>query len=156
MTTVPGAIVSMNDSSTALVLPRSCELVGIRDQLRTVIFLYSRQRTPFSKNFYQSVKHENETFTSFFSCHFVFSLYECELKGPQSLVRTWSVGPASGSPSKIPAASSLGETAVDFDFITPTLKQDIDIKDIEVQSIKFFNNPFIFKRKRGTRITLAS
>ncbi|XP_046738540.1 nuclear pore complex protein Nup88 [Diprion similis] len=60
-----------------------------------------------------------------------FNLYECEPNGKQSLIKTWTVGPAFSSPSKIPGAASLGETAVDFDFATPTLRPGIDAKDIQ-------------------------
>lgn len=53
-----------------------------------------------------------------------FCLYECELGGAPRLVKCWKVGRApSSSPSKIPDFTSLGETAVDFDFATPTLRK---------------------------------
>lgn len=53
------------------------------------------------------------------------SLYECELGSTPRLIKSWKVGRApSGSPSsKIPDFVSLGEIAVDFDFVTPTLKK---------------------------------
>nr|XP_034171113.1 nuclear pore complex protein Nup88 [Osmia lignaria] len=51
-----------------------------------------------------------------------FRLYECEVGNTPRLVKCWKVGRKPfGSPSKIPDFSSLGDTAVDFDFATPTL-----------------------------------
>ncbi|EFN85322.1 Nuclear pore complex protein Nup88 [Harpegnathos saltator] len=54
-----------------------------------------------------------------------FRLYECELGGAPRLVKCWKVGraPSSSPPRKIPDFTSLGEIAVDFDFVTPTLKK---------------------------------
>ncbi|XP_018337042.1 PREDICTED: nuclear pore complex protein Nup88 [Trachymyrmex septentrionalis] len=53
-----------------------------------------------------------------------FRLYECDLGDAPRLVKCWKVGRApSSSPSKIPDFTSLGETAVDFDFATPTLRK---------------------------------
>ncbi|XP_076181776.1 nuclear pore complex protein Nup88 isoform X2 [Ptiloglossa arizonensis] len=53
-----------------------------------------------------------------------FRLYECELGSTPRLVKYWKVGRMpSSSPSKIPDFSSLGDTAVDFDFATPTLRK---------------------------------
>ncbi|KAL7307671.1 hypothetical protein TKK_0000353 [Trichogramma kaykai] len=56
----------------------------------------------------------------------IFLLYECELGGAgPKLVRTWKVGPSMHSPaSKVPSFAALGDTAVDFDFATPSLRQD--------------------------------
>lgn len=49
-------------------------------------------------------------------------MYECELGNKPRLIRSWKVGRVPfGSPSKIPDFTSLGDTAVDFDFATPTL-----------------------------------
>ncbi|XP_043276601.1 nuclear pore complex protein Nup88 isoform X2 [Venturia canescens] len=60
-----------------------------------------------------------------------FQLYECELGSSPRLMRTWKVGPTPlASPSKyMPTIESLGETAVDFDFATPTLKTENDGKE---------------------------
>ncbi|XP_076645956.1 nuclear pore complex protein Nup88 [Halictus rubicundus] len=53
-----------------------------------------------------------------------FCLYECEQGNPPRLIKSWKVGRTHfGSPSKIPDFSALGETAVDFDFATPTLRK---------------------------------
>ena len=53
-----------------------------------------------------------------------FRLYECELGSTPKLIKSWRVGRMPyGSPSKIPNFSSLGDTAVDFDFATPTLRK---------------------------------
>ncbi|XP_076245766.1 nuclear pore complex protein Nup88 [Calliopsis andreniformis] len=53
-----------------------------------------------------------------------FRLYECDLGSPPKLLKSWKVGRMPyGSPSKIPDFSSLGDTAVDFDFATPTLRK---------------------------------
>lgn len=73
----------------------------------------------------------------------LYRLYNCELNGSQTLVKTWSVGPPSGSPLKIPTHASLGETAVDFDFATPTIKPDIDTKNVKVRSTNTFFTAFI-------------
>lgn len=59
-------------------------------------------------------------------------LYECEIGDAPKLMRTWKVGPSIQSPSKIPNFASLGDTAVDFDFATPTVKHDNN-KEIEVK-----------------------
>ncbi|XP_046589711.1 nuclear pore complex protein Nup88 [Neodiprion lecontei] len=64
-----------------------------------------------------------------------FNLYECEPNGGQSLIKTWTVGPAFSSPAKIPSPASLGETAVDFDFATPTLRPEIDRKDTQSKDV---------------------
>ncbi|XP_031828609.1 nuclear pore complex protein Nup88 [Nomia melanderi] len=53
-----------------------------------------------------------------------FCLYECELGSPPRRVKYWKIGRKPyNSPSKIPDFSSLGDTAVDFDFATPTLRK---------------------------------
>ncbi|KOC65343.1 Nuclear pore complex protein Nup88 [Habropoda laboriosa] len=52
-----------------------------------------------------------------------FRLYECELGDKPKVVKCWKVGRVPfSSPSKIPDFSSLGDTAVDFDFATPALR----------------------------------
>ncbi|XP_047367265.1 nuclear pore complex protein Nup88 [Vespa velutina] len=56
----------------------------------------------------------------------IFRLYECEINKSPILIKSWKVGrsPISGgSPSNIPNFVSLGDTAVDFDFATPTLRR---------------------------------
>lgn len=58
-------------------------------------------------------------------------LYECEIGNAAKIIKTWKVGPTVHSPSKIPNIASLGETAVDFDFSSPTVKNDYDM-DINV------------------------
>lgn len=63
---------------------------------------------------------------------YFFRLYECDVGDTPRLMRTWKVGPTVHSPSKIPNFTSLGDSAVDFDFATPLVKQDYD-KDIEVR-----------------------
>ncbi|XP_012253923.2 nuclear pore complex protein Nup88 [Athalia rosae] len=68
-----------------------------------------------------------------------FHLYECGINGSQSLIRTWNVGQAPCSPSKIPSSASVGEDAVDFDFVTPTLKPEIDAKNIEINNVEWNN-----------------
>ena len=62
-------------------------------------------------------------------------MYECEIGDEPKMVRTWKVG-RSQSPSKMPILASLGETAVDFDFATPTIKQDSDL-EIKVNTRKW-------------------
>nr|XP_003702612.1 PREDICTED: nuclear pore complex protein Nup88 [Megachile rotundata] len=53
-----------------------------------------------------------------------FRLYKCEVGNAPRLLKSWKVGRVPyGSPSKIPDFSSLGDTAVDFDFATPTLRK---------------------------------
>ncbi|KAK0159597.1 hypothetical protein PV327_010693 [Microctonus hyperodae] len=54
----------------------------------------------------------------------IFQLYDCELGNTPKLVKIWKIGPTpSLSPRKnIPTIESLGETGVDFDFVTPTIK----------------------------------
>ncbi|KAK2580825.1 hypothetical protein KPH14_005907 [Odynerus spinipes] len=53
-----------------------------------------------------------------------FRLYECEINRTPRLIKSWKVGPTpSTSPSKIPNFAALGDTAVDFDFATPTLRK---------------------------------
>ncbi|XP_076640324.1 nuclear pore complex protein Nup88 isoform X1 [Colletes latitarsis] len=53
-----------------------------------------------------------------------FRLYECELGSTPRLIKCWKVGRMPlGSPSKLPDFASLGDTAVDFDFATPTLRK---------------------------------
>ncbi|CAK9821429.1 Nuclear pore complex protein Nup88 [Anthophora retusa] len=53
-----------------------------------------------------------------------FRLYECELDNKPKVIKTWKVGRVPfTSPSKIPDFTSLGDTAVDFDFATPTLRK---------------------------------
>ncbi|XP_011873119.1 PREDICTED: nuclear pore complex protein Nup88 [Vollenhovia emeryi] len=63
-----------------------------------------------------------------------FRLYECELGGAPRLIKRWKVGRGpSNSPSKIPDFTSLGETAVDFDFVTPTLRKPEIFADKSVE-----------------------
>ncbi|XP_014296853.1 nuclear pore complex protein Nup88 [Microplitis demolitor] len=52
-----------------------------------------------------------------------FQLFECPLGNKPKLIKNWKVGPTPMlSPSKtLPNIESLGETAVDFDFSTPTI-----------------------------------
>lgn len=57
-------------------------------------------------------------------CRLRFRLYECEIDEGPRLKRTWKVGPSGPSPSKIPSFAALGETAVDFDFASPSVKQE--------------------------------
>ncbi|XP_033329725.1 nuclear pore complex protein Nup88 [Megalopta genalis] len=53
-----------------------------------------------------------------------FCLYECEIGNSPKLIKSWKVGRTPfGSPLKIPDFTSLGDTAVDFDFVTPTLRK---------------------------------
>ncbi|OXU27941.1 hypothetical protein TSAR_010338, partial [Trichomalopsis sarcophagae] len=66
----------------------------------------------------------------------IFQLYECELGDSPKLTRSWKVGPSLHSPSKVPNFMSLGDTAVDFDFATPTAKQDGD-KEIDVNKVSW-------------------
>ncbi|KAG5336411.1 NUP88 protein, partial [Acromyrmex charruanus] len=66
-----------------------------------------------------------------------FRLYECDLGDAPRLVKCWKVGRApSSSPSKIPDFTSLGETAVDFDFATPTLRKPEMFVDKNTDEIK--------------------
>ncbi|XP_018374219.1 PREDICTED: nuclear pore complex protein Nup88 [Trachymyrmex cornetzi] len=66
-----------------------------------------------------------------------FRLYECDLGDAPRLVKCWKVGRApSSSPSKIPDFTSLGETAVDFDFATPTLRKPEMFVDKNTNEIK--------------------
>ncbi|EZA58852.1 Nuclear pore complex protein Nup88 [Ooceraea biroi] len=66
-----------------------------------------------------------------------FRLYECEVGNAPRLIKCWKVGRApSGSPSKIPDFTSLGETAVDFDFATPTLKKPEMFADKNLDEVK--------------------
>ncbi|XP_018045895.1 PREDICTED: nuclear pore complex protein Nup88 [Atta colombica] len=66
-----------------------------------------------------------------------FRLYECDLGDAPRLVKCWKVGRApSSSPSKIPDFTSLGETAVDFDFATPTLRKPEMFVDKNIDEIK--------------------
>ncbi|XP_011161716.1 nuclear pore complex protein Nup88 [Solenopsis invicta] len=66
-----------------------------------------------------------------------FRLYECELGNAPRLVKCWKVGRVpSSSPSKIPDFTSLGETAVDFDFATPTLRKPEMFTDKSPDKIK--------------------
>ncbi|XP_014468354.1 PREDICTED: nuclear pore complex protein Nup88 [Dinoponera quadriceps] len=66
-----------------------------------------------------------------------FRLYDCELGGAPRLVKCWKVGRApSCSPRKIPDFTSLGETAVDFDFVTPTLKKAELFADKNIDEVK--------------------
>ncbi|XP_078038359.1 nuclear pore complex protein Nup88-like [Augochlora pura] len=67
-----------------------------------------------------------------------FCLYECEVGKSPKLVKSWKIGrtPLS-SPSKIPDFTCLGEAAVDFDFVTPSLREPEmfsgkDIKNVAV------------------------
>ncbi|XP_015177181.1 PREDICTED: nuclear pore complex protein Nup88 isoform X2 [Polistes dominula] len=55
----------------------------------------------------------------------IFRLYECEINGTPKLVKSWKVGrtPMTSTRSKVPNFASLGDTAVDFDFATPTLRK---------------------------------
>ncbi|XP_063975939.1 nuclear pore complex protein Nup88 [Diachasmimorpha longicaudata] len=57
-----------------------------------------------------------------------FQLYECEIGETPKLIRNWKVGPTPpiSSTKFIANVESLGETAVDFDFATPTMKFDDD------------------------------
>ncbi|KAJ8681137.1 hypothetical protein QAD02_016924 [Eretmocerus hayati] len=66
----------------------------------------------------------------------IFQLYECEIGEMPKMTRTWKVGPSSHSPSKIPNLVALGDTAVDFDFVTPSVKQDGE-KEIDVDKISW-------------------
>ncbi|XP_024942757.1 nuclear pore complex protein Nup88 [Cephus cinctus] len=51
-------------------------------------------------------------------------LFESEVGSEPKLIRNWNIGMSrSGSPSKIPSFEDLGDTAVDFDFTTPTVKK---------------------------------
>ncbi|XP_026668157.1 nuclear pore complex protein Nup88-like [Ceratina calcarata] len=53
-----------------------------------------------------------------------FRLYECELGNRPRLVKCWKIGRVPfSSPSKLPDFTSLGDTAIDFDFATPTLRK---------------------------------
>ncbi|XP_067208028.1 nuclear pore complex protein Nup88 [Linepithema humile] len=66
-----------------------------------------------------------------------FRLYECELGGAPRLIKCWKVGRTpSDSPSKIPDFTSLGETAVDFDFVTPTLRKPEMFANMGIDEIK--------------------
>ncbi|XP_018300160.1 nuclear pore complex protein Nup88 isoform X2 [Mycetomoellerius zeteki] len=66
-----------------------------------------------------------------------FRLYECDLGDAPRLVKCWKVGRApSNSPSKIPDFTSLGETAVDFDFATSTLRKPEMFVDKNTDEIK--------------------
>ncbi|KAL0114540.1 hypothetical protein PUN28_011677 [Cardiocondyla obscurior] len=66
-----------------------------------------------------------------------FRLYQCELGDAPRLIKCWKVGRApSSSPSKIPDFTSLGETAVDFDFATPTLRKPEMFADKTTDEIK--------------------
>ncbi|KAG7196705.1 hypothetical protein KM043_016035 [Ampulex compressa] len=65
-----------------------------------------------------------------------FRLYECELGGAPRLVKSWKVGRVpSCSPSKIPDFASLGDTAVDFDFATPTLRKPEVFADKSIEEV---------------------
>jgi len=58
------------------------------------------------------------------------------LGGAPRLVKCWKVGRApSRSPSKIPDFTSLGETAIDFDFATPTLRKPEMFADKKVDEV---------------------
>lgn len=79
------------------------------------------------QNFYIfSLKWNNNFCIAFCIIFFFLRLYECELGDSPKLIRNWKVGPTpSASSTKIiPNVESLGETAVDFDFVTPTMKLD--------------------------------
>ncbi|KAG9436552.1 nuclear pore complex protein Nup88 [Apis mellifera carnica] len=84
-----------------------------------------------------------------------FRLYECELGNKPRLIRSWKVGRVPfGSPSKIPDFTSLGDTAVDFDFATPTLcKPEMFIgKDINKDNVVDWNQiewPILVLRGNG-------
>ncbi|XP_066587565.1 nuclear pore complex protein Nup88 [Prorops nasuta] len=67
-----------------------------------------------------------------------FGLYDCSAtdKAP-TIIKRWRVGRAPmGSPSKIPDFSNLGETAVDFDFATPTLQKPGNYSNRNINQIK--------------------
>ncbi|XP_034952149.1 nuclear pore complex protein Nup88 [Chelonus insularis] len=53
-----------------------------------------------------------------------FQLYECSIGHVPKLMKHWKVGvtPVFSPTKKISTIESLGETAVDFDFVTPTIK----------------------------------
>ncbi|XP_018403349.1 PREDICTED: nuclear pore complex protein Nup88 [Cyphomyrmex costatus] len=83
-----------------------------------------------------------------------FRLYECDLGDAPRLVKCWKVGRApSSSPSKIPDFTSLGETAVDFDFATPTLrKPEMFVNTIEIKEAIDWNQiewPILVLRGNG-------
>ncbi|XP_043518291.1 nuclear pore complex protein Nup88 [Frieseomelitta varia] len=84
-----------------------------------------------------------------------FRLYECEVGNRPKFVRSWKVGriPFS-SPSKIPDFTSLGDTAVDFDFATPTLRKPETFigKDINKDNVVDWNQiewPILVLRGSG-------
>ncbi|XP_071633018.1 nuclear pore complex protein Nup88 [Temnothorax longispinosus] len=82
-----------------------------------------------------------------------FRLYECELGGAPRLIKCWKVGRApSSSPSKIPDFTSLGETAVDFDFATPTLRKPELFANDEIKEVMNWNQiewPILVLRGNG-------
>ncbi|XP_012288846.1 nuclear pore complex protein Nup88 isoform X2 [Orussus abietinus] len=81
-----------------------------------------------------------------------FHLYECELGEKPRLMKNWKVGPSpSRSPSKIPNFASLGDTAVDFDFATPTLRPDVEEKNVETEKINWnqIEWPILVLRENG-------
>ncbi|XP_077279874.1 nuclear pore complex protein Nup88 [Temnothorax americanus] len=82
-----------------------------------------------------------------------FRLYECELGGAPRLIKCWKVGRApSSSPSKIPDFTSLGETAVDFDFATPTLRKPELFANDEMKEVMNWNQiewPILVLRGNG-------
>lgn len=66
-----------------------------------------------------------------------FRLYECEISRSPKLIKTWKVGRTpSTSPFKIPNFSSLGDTAVDFDFATPTLRHPEQYVEKNINELK--------------------
>ncbi|XP_054004714.1 nuclear pore complex protein Nup88 isoform X1 [Hylaeus anthracinus] len=84
-----------------------------------------------------------------------FRLYECELGSAPRLIKRWKVGRTpSSSPSKLPDFSSLGDTAVDFDFATPTLRKPEMFagKDINKNNVVDWNQiewPILVLRGNG-------
>ncbi|KZC11424.1 Nuclear pore complex protein Nup88, partial [Dufourea novaeangliae] len=84
-----------------------------------------------------------------------FCLYECEFSSTPRLLKSWKVGRMPhNSPSKIPDFSSLGDTAVDFDFATPTLRKPemFTGKDINKNNVVDWNQiewPILVLRGNG-------
>ncbi|KAK1117799.1 hypothetical protein K0M31_015734 [Melipona bicolor] len=84
-----------------------------------------------------------------------FRLYECEVGNRPKFIKSWKVGRVPfNSPSKIPDFTSLGDTAVDFDFATPTLRKPETFigKDINKDNVVDWNQiewPILVLRGSG-------
>ncbi|OAD55069.1 Nuclear pore complex protein Nup88 [Eufriesea mexicana] len=84
-----------------------------------------------------------------------FRLYECEFGSRPRIIKSWKVGRVPfSSPSKIPDFTSLGDTAVDFDFATPTLRNPEMFvnKDINKDNVVDWNQiewPILVLRGNG-------